>query len=73
MEVNSILLLSIERGTTMKTLVKFLKEEKGLETVEWAVIAALIVGALVTVIGTLGDNVLAAFQGLETGTQAPTP
>ena len=52
----------------MKTLVKFIKDEKGLETVEWAVIAALIVAALVGIIASLGDNVEDAFTKLETAT-----
>ena len=56
----------------MKKLIAFFKEEDGLETVEWAVIAALVVVGLVTVVGSLGDNVLAAFTGLETAT-TPQP
>ena len=48
----------------MKTLVKFWNDEKGMETVEWAVLAALIVTGVIAVIGTLGDQVLAAFQGI---------
>ena len=52
----------------MRTLVKFLKDEKGLETVEWAVIAALIVAGIVGVITGLGQNVLSAFTTLQTST-----
>ncbi|MHC4187535.1 MAG: Flp family type IVb pilin [Planctomycetota bacterium] len=52
----------------MNILKRFLKDEKGMETVEWAVLAALIVVGLVTVIGTLGDNVLTAFTTLSTNT-----
>ena len=52
----------------MKTLVNFLKDERGLETVEWAVIAALIVAALVGIITTLGGNVQTAFQNLSDAT-----
>ena len=48
----------------MKTLVSFLKDERGLETVEWAVIAALIVAGLVGVIGILGNSVEAKFTEL---------
>lgn len=52
----------------MKTLVNFLKDEKGLETVEWAVIAALIVAALVGIITAIGGNVEDAFEKLEAAT-----
>jgi Flp pilus assembly pilin Flp len=55
-------------GFIMNTLKRFHKDEKGMETVEWAVLAALIVVGLVTVIGTLGDNVLTAFTTLSTST-----
>ena len=52
----------------METLKRFIKDEKGLETVEWAVIAALIVAALVGIITSLGENVQDAFEKLETAT-----
>jgi len=50
-------------------LKRFIKDERGLETVEWAVIAALIVTGLIVVIGTLGGNVVAKFNELESGTR----
>ena len=56
----------------MDLVKRFLKDEQGLETVEWAVIAALIVAALVTVIGTLGTQVKSAFDKLVTAT-TPVP
>ena len=52
----------------MNKVVNFLKNEKGLETVEWAVISALIVAGLIVVIAGLGNNVLARFTTLETAT-----
>lgn len=52
----------------LSLLKRFCREESGMETVEWAVLAALIVAGLITVIETLGGNVLAAFQGLESAT-----
>ncbi|MEN8126565.1 MAG: Flp family type IVb pilin [Planctomycetota bacterium] len=55
----------------MNLLKRFIKDERGMETVEWAVLAALIVMALILAIGTLGDNVLAAFQRLTTATTPP--
>ena len=65
-------LIFFRKVETMKTLVKFLKDEKGLETVEWAIIAALIVAALVGIITSLGNNVQDAFEKLETAT-TPVP
>ena len=56
----------------MKTIVRITREllcdEQGMETVEWGVMAALIVAALVTAIGTLGTNVLNKFNALVTAT-----
>ena len=57
----------------MKTLLqRFVKDEKGLETVEWAVIAALVVAGLVGTITALGGNVLTAFGTLQTATTTPS-
>jgi pilus assembly protein Flp/PilA len=42
----------------------FLSDEKGLETVEYAIIAGLIVVALITVITTIGGKVKAKFDNL---------
>jgi Flp pilus assembly pilin Flp len=47
---------------------KFARDERGMETVEWAVLAALIVAGLVTVIGTLGTNVKTKFTTLQNAT-----
>ena len=47
---------------------RFVRDEKGMETVEWAVLAALIVAGLVTVITTLGKNVNSAFNKLNNAT-----
>lgn len=48
---------------------RFVREDEGMETVEWAVMAALIVGATATAIGTLGTHVLAKFNAMVTATQ----
>ena len=45
-------------------LKSFLSDEKGLETVEYAIIAGLIVVALITVITTIGQKVLNKFNDL---------
>ena len=55
----------------MKTLVNFLKDEKGLETVEWAVIAALIVVGIVAAVTTLGEHVKSTFETLRDNTEPP--
>ena len=44
----------------------FAADEAGLETVEWGVVGGLIVAALVTVVTTLGKNVLTQFTNLST-------
>jgi pilus assembly protein Flp/PilA len=49
-------------------LKRFLKDERGLETVEWAVIAALIVAGLIAIISGLGTNVEGRFQELQDAT-----
>jgi len=49
----------------MKALVKrFLKDEQGLELSEYAVMAALIIVALVTIITLLGTTIGTAFSNL---------
>ena len=51
----------------MKNLIKrFVKDEAGLETVEYAIIAGLIVVATIVTIGLIGDWVAAQFQALLT-------
>jgi Flp pilus assembly pilin Flp len=44
----------------------FLRDERGMETVEWAVLAALVTAALVAAIKTLGTNVKNSFTSLST-------
>ncbi len=52
----------------MKVLGKLLRNEQGMETVEWAILAALIVAGLVGVITAIGTNVSASFNNLKTAT-----
>jgi Flp pilus assembly pilin Flp len=47
---------------------RFVSDESGMETVEWAILAALIVAGLVTVISGLGSNILNKFTALQTAT-----
>ena len=53
------------KGSTMKTLVSFLKDERGLETIEWTIMAALIVLGIVVAVGTLKDSITDVFGALE--------
>lgn len=48
----------------MKTLVNFLKDERGLETVEWVVMAALIVLGLVALVTGFKDKVAGVFTDI---------
>ena len=48
---------------------QLLADESGMETVEWGVIAALIVGAVVTALTTLGANVKRQFDIMVNATQ----
>ena len=52
----------------VKVLKRFAREERGMETVEWAVLAALIVAGLVSVIAGLGSNVVNKFTALQNAT-----
>ena len=55
----------------MKALIRrFMKDEKGLETVEYAIIAGLIVVATIATIASIGTWVSARFVALDTGLQA---
>ena len=49
-------------------LKRLLADDQGLETVEWGVMAALIVGAVIAALTTLGTNVLAKFNILVANT-----
>jgi len=51
----------------MKTLKSFLADDRGLETVEYAIIAGLIVVVVLTVISTLGSKVQNIFQSISNG------
>lgn len=55
----------------MNLLKKFVRDEAGMETVEWTVMAAMIVTGLIAIIDSLGTNVLDRFTSLKTATDAP--
>ena len=52
--------------TISNTIRRFVREDQGLETVEYAVIAALITGAAIVAITALGTQVAAKFNTLVT-------
>ena len=55
----------------MTPLKRFIHDEGGLETVEWSVVAALIVAGLILVIAGLGNNLENRFDGLKIATTTP--
>ncbi len=61
----------------MEAVKRFLKDERGLETVEYAIILGLIVAATITLVVTLGKWVGGQFQAVVTTTSgqgaAPLP
>jgi Flp pilus assembly pilin Flp len=52
----------------MNLVKRFLKDDTGMETVEWAIMAALIVAGLILIISGIGTNVSNAFTKLQTAT-----
>ena len=51
----------------MKAVLKrFIKDERGLETIEYAIMVALIVAGLITIITSVGDKVAAQFTNIDT-------
>lgn len=47
-------------------LIRFWRDEDGLETVEWAVVAAVVIGGAVVAFRTLGTNVSTAINKVAT-------
>ena len=50
---------------------RFVRDDRGMETVEWAVLAALIVAGLIGIVAAVGANVSTAFSNLKTATTPP--
>jgi Flp pilus assembly pilin Flp len=60
----------LEKESAMLKVAKaFVRDDRGMETVEWAILAALIVAGLVAVIGGLGTNVMNKFTALQNATK----
>jgi len=52
----------------MKNLVsRFINDESGATAIEYGLIVALIAAAIITMVGLIGDNILAAFTAVNTG------
>ena len=52
---------------------RFIKDEKGLETVEYAIIAGLIVVGVIATVTAIGGFVATKFKALETALAPPPP
>ena len=50
-----------------KFVSRFIKDESGATAIEYGLIAALIAVAIITVVGTLGDQLFAAFDKVSDG------
>ncbi len=49
----------------MKTLYRFMKDEKGLETVEYAIMTALVVTGVVAAIAALSSAIISKFSQVQ--------
>lgn len=53
-----------------KLITRFINDEDGATAIEYGLIAALIAVAIITAVGTLGDNLDAAFDSVNDGLAA---
>ena len=60
--------LGERRRVVRKRVYQFVRDEKGMETVEWRVLAALMVSGLIAVLAGLGANPKAKLTILQTAT-----
>ncbi|MEM9442657.1 MAG: Flp family type IVb pilin [Pseudomonadota bacterium] len=51
----------------MSSLESFIRDEQGATAVEYGLIAALVSVAIITILGTLGNNLVATFQSVADG------
>jgi pilus assembly protein Flp/PilA len=58
----------VPNGKELPVLKNFIRDESGMETVEWAIMAALIVAGVITIVTGIGTNVNNAFTKLKTAT-----
>ena len=59
------------KGKMMEMLKRFIKDDRGLETVEYAIIAGLIVVGVIATVTSIGIWVNAKFTALNTGLGTP--
>ena len=52
------------------TIVRFLSDEEGLETVEWAIVGGLVVAVGAAIFATIGTDASTALTALQTQTAA---
>ena len=57
----------------MEKIWKFIKDEDGLETPEYAVMGALIIVGLVAAVGALRDQIVATFEAMTGAVTPPAP
>ena len=57
----------------MKKIWKFIKDEDGLETPEYAVMGALIIVGLVAAVLALRDEIINTFNAMQTAVSGTTP
>ena len=62
---NNIFLVKGEQMKALEIMKRFVKDERGLETVEYAVMTALIVAAIVGAIALLATTIAARFNAVE--------
>jgi len=48
---------------------QFIRDEQGMETVEWAILVTLVIGGALIIIGAVGANVTTQFNMLQSATQ----
>ena len=70
MECHDCLMVLRKEKAKMEKIRRFLKDEEGLETVEYAIILGLIVAATITLVTTLGGWVRDQFQTVVTAVGA---
>ena len=57
----------------MQTVLRFLKDERGTETVEWAIIIGLIAVGAIAAAAEIGTHVTTAFETLDAALDGPPP
>jgi Flp pilus assembly pilin Flp len=64
---------NLSRRFVMKSLVKFLRDEQGTETLEWGLVCGLIVVGAIAAIALIGPKVTAIWNNVNSKIPAQTP